>query len=193
MRKARGFSLIEMLVVLLVIVLMTTLVTLNLDSGVGERELRERVETMIAVAGYAVDEAQFSGSDFGALFVATTDDRGEPTVTLYWRQRLAEGWRAPRESEDVFRPLQFPPSARLQLLIEGDEVLLADAAAADPRSGIAPQWLLVASGETQPGELIVRNREDDSVAWRVSWDALARFDHYRGEESESLEDYALAR
>jgi hypothetical protein len=38
----------------------------------------------------------------------------------------------------------------------------------------------------------VRNREDDSVAWRVSWDALARFDHYRGEDAQSLEDYALA-
>jgi general secretion pathway protein H len=182
MRSARGFSLIEMLVVLLVIVLMTSLVTLNLDSGAGDRELRERVETLIAVAGYAIDEAQFSGSDFGVLFVAGTDDRGDPVVTLHWRQRLLEGWRAPRESREIFRPLRFPTSARVQLLIDGDEALLADPAAADPGSGAAPQWLLVASGETQPGEVIVRNRDDDSVAWRVSWDALARFDHYRGEE-----------
>jgi general secretion pathway protein H len=178
MRAAPGFSLVEMLVVLLVIVLMTSLVTLNLDSGAGERELRERVESLIAVAGYAVDEAQFSGSDFGALFVAAADERGEPVIEVHWRQRLPVGWRAPLESAEIFRPLRFPASTRVQLLIEGDEVVPAGAAAADPASGVTPQWLLVASGETQPGELILRRSRQTTVNWRVSWDALARFEQF---------------
>jgi len=193
MRAVDGFSLIEMLVVLFVVVLMTSLVSLNLDSGAGQRELRERLDTLMAVAGYALDEAQFSGSDFGALFVAETDDRGESRVAVYWRQRLPEGWRQPLNSQDIFEPLRFPAGARVQLLLEGDEVLPAGATASDPLGGATPQWLLVSSGETQPGELLLRSRDADALEWRLSWDALARFEQYRGTDQESLEDYALAR
>lgn len=193
MRAAPGFSLVEMLVVLLVIVLMTSLVTLNLDAGAGERELRERVESLIAVAGYALDEAQFSGSDFGALFIAGVDERGDTVIEVHWRQRLLTGWRRPLESAEIFKPLRFPAGVRVQLLIEGDERLPAGADAADPATGITPQWLLVSSGETQPGELLLRDGDDDSVRWRVSWDALARFEQFPGDEPERFGDYATAR
>jgi type II secretion system protein H len=184
MHRAVGFSLIEMLVVLFVVVLMTSLVTLNVNSGARERELQERLETLMAVADYALDEARFTGSEFGLLFVLDTSERGEPQVTAHWRQRLAAGWRPPESSGEVFTPIEFPPGVRLQLLLSDQEVILADEAAARPLSGATPQWLLLPSGETEPGELTLLKRDNDALQWRLRWDALARFERFRGDDNE---------
>jgi type II secretion system protein H len=184
MRRAIGFSLIEMLVVLFVVVLMTSLVTLNVNSGAQDRELQERLETLMAVADYALDEARFTGSEFGLLFVAGTSDRGEPQVTAFWRQRLAAGWRPPESSGEVFNPIEFPAHVRLQLLLSDQEVILADGAAGQPLSGATPQWLLLPSGETEPGELAVLSRASGALQWRLRWDALARFERFHGNDDE---------
>lgn len=183
---SRGFSLIEMLVVLFVVVLMTSLVSLNVTSGSGDRELRGQVETLAAVASYALDEAQFSGSDFGVLFVNSANARGELTMTAHWRQRLPQGWREPQRSRDIFKPIQFSAETRLQLSLDGVEVLALDVDAADPRAGVVPQWLLVASGETQSGELLIRSRDTDDMLWRLRWDPLARFEQFRGDSDDAL-------
>jgi len=189
----RGFSLIEMLVVLFVIVLMTSLVTLNVNSGAADRLVQERLETLVAVAGYALDEAQFSGSDFGVLFTNSVNERGEPTVTAHWRQRLSQGWREPQESAEVFASLEFPASARIQILLDDAELLPAAIDAANPSTGVTPQWLMLSSGETQTGELQIRNRDDDALLWRLTWDALGRFEQFRGDNQDTVGEYARAR
>ncbi|MFK7829224.1 MAG: prepilin-type N-terminal cleavage/methylation domain-containing protein [Congregibacter sp.] len=181
----RGFSLVELLVVVLVVVIIASLVTLNVGSGTGDRELERRVQTLRATAAYALDEAQFSGADFGLLFVADSNDGGDTMLTVHWRQRLPAGWRLPVQSVEFFSPLIFPASARVQLLLGDIEILLADAAAASPTSGVAPQWLLFSSGETQPGELIFRDRDSGEILWRLSWDLLGRFEIFRGERSDN--------
>lgn len=193
MMPDRGFSLIEMLVVLFVIVLMTSLVTLNLNSGTDDRLVKERLETLVAVAGYALDEAQFSGSDFGVLFANSVNERGEPTLTAHWRQRLNQGWREPQESAAIFESLEFPANTRLQIRLDDVELLPASLDAADPLIGAIPQWLMLSSGETQIGELLIRNRDDDVLLWRLSWDALGRFEQFRGDNDETVGEYAAAR
>jgi hypothetical protein len=181
-----------MLVVLFVIVLMTSLVTLNVNSGAGDRIVQERLETLTAVAAYALDEAQFSGSDFGALFANSVNERGEPTLSVHWRQRLLEGWREPAESREIFSSLEFPANTRLQITLDTVELLPAAEDAADPRTGATPQWLMLSSGETQAGELVIRDLDDDAVLWRLSWDPLGRFKQFRGDSDEALGGYAFA-
>ncbi|EAQ99072.1 prepilin-type N-terminal cleavage/methylation domain-containing protein [Congregibacter litoralis] len=188
----QGFSLIEMLVVLFVIVLMTSLVTLNVNSGASDRVVQERLETLTAVAAYAMDEAQFSGTDFGVLFANATNEQGEPSVAVHWRQRLQAGWRQPQRSPELFTSLEFPADTRLQISLDDVEVLPVSADAADPRRGTSPQWLLSASGETQAGELLIRNADDDKQLFRLVWDPLGRFTQYRGENETSINDYAFA-
>lgn len=188
-----GFSLIEMLVVLFVIVLMTSLVTLNVSSGASDRVVQERLETLSAIASYALDEAQFSGSDFGVLFVNTINDRGESTVTAHWRQRLEQGWRQPEQSPEVFVSQQFPESVRLRLTLDDVEVVALGEDAGLPLSGVTPQWLILASGETQAGELVIRSVDDDRLLWRLGWDPLGRFEQFRGDSEAQLNEYALAR
>ena len=183
----QGFSLVEMLVVLFVVVLLTGLVSLSVDSGVGDRIVRERVEALAAVATYALDEAQFVGSDFGLLFTRGLNAAGEDVTRADWRQRLPAGWRAPPAQGDVFAPIEFPGEVELDLVLDGAQVVLDDAAAAAVERGRAPQWLLLSSGETQAGELSLRERRSGELLWRLDWDALARFDSRRGDQPSSVE------
>ena len=184
---AQGFSLVEMLVVLFVVVLLTGLVSLSVDSGAGDRILRERVEALVAVATYALDEAQFVGSDFGLLFTRGLNAAGEDVTRAHWRQRLPAGWRAPPAQGEVFAPIEFPGEVELDLVLDGAQVVLDDAAAAAAQRGRAPQWLLLSSGETQAGELSLRERRSGELLWRLDWDALARFDSRSGDQPSSVD------
>lgn len=184
---AQGFSLVEMLVVLFVVVLLTGLVSLSVDSGAGDRIVRERVEALAAVATYALDEAQFVGSDFGLLFTRGLNAAGEDVTRAHWRQRLPAGWRAPPAQGEVFAPIEFPGEVELDLVLDGAQVVLDDAAAAAAQRGRAPQWLLLSSGETQAGELSLRERRSGELLWRLDWDALARFDSRPGARPSNVE------
>jgi len=187
---ARGFSLIEMLVVLFVVVLLTSLVSLNVNTAAPERVTRQRLDALLAFASFALDEAQASGSDFGVLFTLERDAQTGPQMHAHWRQRLRQGWRAPVSASDTFEVISFPPGVEITLRLDGTEAPAAEAEAAAPQSGRAPQWLLTASGETQNGELVLTDRGTGEVLWRVTWDALGRFTTYRGDELEPEEAYA---
>ena len=174
-RRLRGFSLIEILVVLMVMGLITGLAVVALTFGGQKQEVRERLEYLSSLAVYAIDEAQFSGADFGLLIVETQADNGASLFELHWRQRLPDGWERPVNSGDLFAAIQVPEDVELQLTLDGEAIDLAtngeQAVQGDAIS--EPQWLFLASGETQPGELAVWSTSDDRLY--LSWDALARF------------------
>jgi general secretion pathway protein H len=162
---------------------MTSLVTLNLDAGADGRAARQQLQQLSDVAAYALDEAAFSGRDFG-LLIQYAPPAGEGELVLRWRERLPQGWRPPARSTDVFTDITLPPGVGMELLLDGGLVTPADAAA-DAQSGVAPQWLFLASGETQAGELLWRDRDSGELLWRLEWDALGRFTLYRGEQGEA--------
>ncbi|MEM1188686.1 MAG: prepilin-type N-terminal cleavage/methylation domain-containing protein [Pseudomonadota bacterium] len=188
-----GFSLIEILVVLFVVVLLTSLVSLNLDTGGREREQRQTLDRLLAVAGLALDEATASGSDYGVLFVLDSNERGEPVHRAIWRQRRVAGWRAPIDDLELYEPIEFPPGTELFLSLDATDVALLSAEAQDEQAGRQPQWLLTASGETQTGELMLVDEASDELLWRATWDALGRFEVFRGDAFESEDSYANAR
>lgn len=183
---ARGFSLLEMLLVLFVIVVLTSLVTLNVGSGSGGRELQRQLRSLRDVAEYALDEAQYSGRDFGLLLQRAVGDDGGGELWLRWRERLPQGWRAPQRSREVFRDIRVPAGVELELLLDGSAVLPADAAAAAERAGVEPQWLFLASGETQSGEMLWRRAQDGALLWRMDWDPLGRIRLYAGDDPDAL-------
>lgn len=192
-RPAAGFSLIEIMVVLFVIVLLTSLVSLNLDAGGRERELRQSLDRLLAVAGFALDEAVATGSDYGVLFIIDSNSRGETVHRALWRQRRTAGWRAPVDELELYDAIEFPEGTELRLNLDSSEVALLAPEAQDERTGREPQWLLTASGETQNGELMLIDEESDELVWRASWDALGRFEVFRGDAFESERALANAR
>jgi len=71
----RAFSLIELLVVVLVIVMLTTVVSLNVGTGGRGIKRANEVRQLAATMGYAQSEAELSGADYGLLVEARSDAR----------------------------------------------------------------------------------------------------------------------
>ena len=64
-RYQKGFSLIEMLAVVFVVVLLTSLVSLNVGSGSADINRENQVRDVAAMLGYALTEAELSGPIMG--------------------------------------------------------------------------------------------------------------------------------
>ena len=178
-RRQRGFSLLELLVTLFVVVLVTSLVSLNIGSGDRDILLRAAVESLADNASYALDEAQFTGMNYG-LMLHMEDDAGQWRYRFDWWEQTPVGWRSPASGKDVFAPGELPAGLDLQLELDGlvqeQERLVSTSEAPQP------QILLYASGETVPGAIELRDSEDGQVLWRIEWNLLGDFQALPGGE-----------
>lgn len=177
--RQEGFSLLELLVALFVVVLVTSLVTLNIGSGDRDILLQAAVEGIADTANYALDEAQFSGMNF-ALGLRMADDQGQWRYHFDWYQEGQTGWQAPEGNKDIFAPTTLRPGVTVQLELDGqaqEEEALATSAA-NPR----PQLVFYSSGETAPGLMTIREKETDELLWQLEWDLLGNFRALRGGE-----------
>jgi type II secretion system protein H len=180
-----GFSLLELLVALFVVVLVTSLVTLNIGSGDRDILLRAIVEGVADSANYALDEAQFSGINYG-LAVRMEDDQGQWRYRFDWYEESATGWRAPDSGKEVFAAAVLPPGIEVQLELEGatqDEDALVPGSTSPQ-----PQLVFYASGETAPGAMMIREAATDELLWRLEWDLLGNFQALRNGDIIGEED-----
>lgn len=185
----RGFSLLELLVALVVVVIITSMVTLTVSSGGQDIRLESKVRNLADVAGFALDEAQMTGENYGLLLGEDFAD-GETVAGYSWYLRQLDGWNEFPADQEVFAGVTFPPDIELELEVEDSplsEVSLGDEEEDEER--ISPQVVFYASGEVTPAAINVRRREDSELLWRVEWDLLGRFKVLRrGEEREEQEE-----
>ena len=90
----KGFSLIEMLAVVFVVVLLTSLVSLNVGSGSSEINRENQVREVAALLGYALTESELSGTDHG-LLIHQLDGFDEGSYQGLWLRRYDQGWAEP--------------------------------------------------------------------------------------------------
>lgn len=170
----RGFSLLELLVALFVVVLITSLVTLTVNSGGQDIRLEATVRNLAEVGSFAVDEAQIHGWDYG-LKLEEHVSGAQSYFSYGWRQRYLEGWAEPPPHQEVFAAGKFPPDIELELELEDSpfsELTIDD----EEEARKQPQVVFYASGETTAGAINVRRRGDGELLWRIEWDLLGRFE-----------------
>ena len=167
----RGFSLIELLVAVFVIVLLTGVVSLNVGRGGAELELESEVLHLAALLAFSSAEASLSAADHG-LFIAQESDVEAPGYEGIWLRRFDQGWAAPRGSAEVFEPLAFSTGYELRLDLTGQpEVELLSY---DPDLNPSPQIVAWAGGEMTPGSLEWLDRRTGELLYRLEWDLLGR-------------------
>ena len=177
----RGFSLLELLVALFVVVLITSMVSLSVTSGGPDVRMEAMVRNLVNVAEYALDEAQMTGQDYG-LLLEETFDAGTPRFSYSWRERRLEGWFEPDAVQELFEPQYLPPGIELELELESSPV--TELSLDDAEEEAKPQVVFYASGETTVGAINVRRRDDGELLWRIEWDLLGRFALLRRGEAE---------
>ena len=184
--RQHGFSLLEILVVLFVIVIITSLVSLAVSSGGRDITLESDVRNLADVARYAMDEAELSGDDYG-LLLQRVDSGLDPAFLYGWRQRRPEGWRQPEVGADVFAPTELPADIALELTL--DDAPVPEFEPVEEARDATPQVIFYSSGETTPGALRWRDRETGDLLWSIEWDLLGRFSVLRrglAEDDDSL-------
>ena len=170
-RRAGGFSLIELLITVLVIVLLTSVVSLGVGDGGRNIKRFELAEHLVALMAYAQSEAELSGADHGLYLERRSAGVGEQYVG-HWLRRYDQGWAEPRGSAEVLAPLLFDEDTAILLTVASDpDVEITEG---DPELRPAPQIVFFASGEVTEGDLSLIVSGSGELVARLDWDLFGR-------------------
>ncbi|TVP60268.1 MAG: type II secretion system protein GspH [Halomonadaceae bacterium] len=153
----RGFTLIEMMVVLIVIGLLVSLVGLNMGGGGERRQLEERTRDLYLKMQAASDEAVISNREIGLVF---DDER------YFFIVYSMEEDRWEQRQDRRLPPGSLPQWINLDLQTEGAEEALP---VGDDDEDLIPSLVFFSSGEVTPFDLELRYEDQaDSAHYLVS-------------------------
>jgi type II secretion system protein H len=120
LRSARGFTLLELLVVLVIIGIIITGAILSLGSTGRDRGLEQERDRLSALIDYVRDRGAMMTTEYGLLC-------GQHGYRFVYYDNRAMQW-LPETLDDTLRERRLPKGLDLQLVIEGRPIVLDDAA-----------------------------------------------------------------
>jgi general secretion pathway protein H len=154
--RSDGFSLIEILVVIVIIGIIMSIAVLSITLVGGDSQLRDEAQRIVSLVDVARDESLLQGREFGLEFMQTSYRFVEfDPLTLQWSEIIGD---------DTLRPRELPEELDRRVLLKTDPARTASDE--EDRSGIeryAPHILIYSSGDMSPFELHLVRRIDNSV------------------------------
>jgi general secretion pathway protein H len=185
-RKMSGFTLLELLVVVFIIGILSTLFTLSVGLTGSDRELETETDRLIAVVQLASDEAVMQGRELGMRFYPDGYEFAtfqEDFVEYYDIDESDETEEQDRSewnvlsNEDLLGQRSLPEGSLLDLEIDGRSIVL-DRHDADDRDDenenserdYQPQIRLFSSGDVSPF-LVHLRRTLENKGVQIEFDA----------------------
>jgi general secretion pathway protein H len=134
--RARGFTLLEILVVVAIIAIISVGVLLSVNLTGRDRELQKEGDRLQALLTYAREAAELQTREFGVLF----DDDGYEFLTYDQHEGV---WRSITE-DDAFGPRKLPEGLDVKLTLDGRPVVLKRPADAKDKT---PQVMIFSNGD----------------------------------------------
>ncbi len=161
LRAQRGFTLLEVLVVVVIIGVMATFAVLSLGNRSVDDRLAIEARRLQELLGLAADEAVLQGLELG--FVQTPEG--------YEFLVLKDGHWVPLEEAGPLRARALAEPFYLRLQVDGRAV--APMRTDDPKAELKPQVVLLSSGDATEFILDLKARQYDPY-YRLSGDVLGR-------------------
>ena len=147
MRRAPGFTLLEVLVVLIIIGIITSMAVVSTRVLGGDHEMDQEAERLYAVLGQAREDAMLEGRDV-ALRI---DARGYDFLRL---DRRTDQWELVAD-DPLLRERTLPEGLEASLWLESQPVQLHARNAPTGRVPAVPQLIVQASGDLVPFDLVL--------------------------------------
>lgn len=135
--RQRGFTLLEVTVVMVIIAILAGFITLSIGNRADEDRLQVQAQRLQQLLGLAADESQLKGIPLGLQF---TDD-GYRFLTL---DPKTKHW-LPYQTSGPLRPRPLPAPFRVELRI--DDRAVPPQPAKQPPEKVKPQVLIYSSGQ----------------------------------------------
>ncbi|HEX6929956.1 MAG TPA: type II secretion system minor pseudopilin GspH [Gammaproteobacteria bacterium] len=193
----RGFTLLEILLVMVLIAILTAAAVNTINFAVNDADAGTEAERVAALAGLAAEEALLTGREYGLRIDAEE-------LQFFIFDDLTGQW-LPLTDDATFHPRAIPEGLDLDLVLDGQAIMLGEDAAADagtaeppddrgggkagpagdseqPASGDEedetapepPQLVFLSSGQITPFTLTVTELDPDGERWIVAGDLLGR-------------------
>jgi general secretion pathway protein H len=167
-----GFTLLEVLVVLVIIGIITAMAVVSTAVLGKDRQLDEEAQRLQAVLAQAREESMLDGRDVGVR----VDRQGYDF--LRYNGRVVEGrvvgWE-PVVGDTLLRERSLPEGLNATLRLEARELELKPRAAPTEDEPAQPQILVLASGDVVPFDLLLRRDGSDEIR-RVAGTADGTFE-----------------
>jgi general secretion pathway protein H len=157
-----GFTLLEILVVIVIIGVIVTAATVSIGVLGRDREMEDEARRLWAVLQQAREEAELQGVELGVFL--TTNGYEFLRYNARRNQWIQIG------DDAFYRARALPEGLRFRLWLDGREVVLKlnppARAEKDADESYAPQIVVLSSGEVAPFELQIERDAQPSL-WRV--------------------------
>lgn len=142
--RARGFTLLELLIVLVVIGIISSFAVLSTGLADRNKPLGKETQRLVALLRMASEESVQHGDELGM--------RIDGSAYRFMRYER-DTWK-PME-DDLFRERELPPELSVKLELEGRPIVLdnpdaGEAAKKDDKKPLTPQIVFLSSGEVSP-------------------------------------------
>lgn len=173
--RMRGFTLIEVLMVVLLVGIVSGVVVLALDPKSPERDVANEMDRLVAVIGLASEEAVAENRELGLK----VQDRGYGFVAF---EEKTQSWQ-PYQADDSFKTHELPEDLKLRLLRQSQVKLPRDARVkqTSQASKLEPDVLLLSSGESTEAVLELSAPVQSSAVQRLTIDSMGGLKREIGE------------
>jgi type II secretion system protein H len=154
--RARGFTLMELMVVIAIIGLVTAGVLIKFRGNTRDTQLDQEAQRLDALFDYVREQAELQTRDYGFRI----NDSGYSFVVF---DVLGNQWR-PVDEDDALRERELPAGMKSELVVEGRKVVLTRKRNAKELDDFAPQVMIFANGDVSSFELTLQREETDQPA-----------------------------